>query len=160
MKVILVQLGETKDAHVNALCADFERRLRGAWETQRPVLRPCRLGDIPSQKEIDAALEKEGDELLDLLRQHGRACKIALCVEGKELSSEAFASLLSEQMLSHGEFVFLIGSSHGLSERVKAACDVRLSLSKMTLPHELCRLLFTEQLYRAYTILHSMKYHK
>ena len=144
-----MRLGETKDDRVRALCEDFERRLTGKWRVEHRVLRPVRLSDNPSEKEIAAALSALP-----------RATKIALCVEGKEYSSEQFAALLGEKMQEGSHFVFLIGSSYGLDSRVKAACDVRLSLSKMTMPHELCRLFFSESLYRAYTILHSMKYHK
>ena len=85
---------------------------------------------------------------------------MALCVEGKELDSPGFARVLESQMQTHSGFVFVIGSSYGLSEQVKSACDLRLSLSRMTLPHELCRLTFTEQLYRAFSILHRNAYHK
>lgn len=160
MRVTLVQLGETKSAEIAALCRSFESRLSAAWQVERRVLKPAPLSAEAGEKEIARALEKEADELLALLGAKPRACKTALAVEGREVSSEEFAALLSGRMQEVSEFVFLIGSSHGLSERVKAACDVRLSLSRMTLPHELCRLLFTEQLYRAYTILHRMKYHK
>lgn len=160
MTVTLLQFGETRDKHVCALCEDFERRLSSRWQMVRRVLRPCRLSDDPSEAEIRAALEKESAELLSVLESHRRALKVALCVEGREVTSNELAALMGENMQTHGEFVFIIGSSYGLSETVKRACDVRLSLSRLTLPHELCRLVFTEQLYRAYTILNSMKYHK
>lgn len=160
MTVTLLRLGETKDARISALCADFERRLADGWRVEHRVLRPCRLSADPGEKEIAAALQSEAEEILSFLATKPRACKIALCVEGKEFSSEEFAALLGEKMQVSGEFVFLIGSSYGLSARVKSACDVRLSFSRLTLPHELCRLVFSEQLYRAYTILHSQKYHK
>ena len=160
MTVTLIRFGETKDARVRALCEDFEKRLTGKWRVMHRVLKPVRLSEDPSEKEIAAALEKEAAEVLALLSAAPRAFKIALCVEGKEVTSEAFASLLGEKMQETGEFFFLIGSSFGLSERVKAACDARISFSRMTLPHELCRLIFSEQLYRAHTILNHMKYHK
>lgn len=160
MRVTLVLLGQTRDASLRTACEGFERRLGAFCSFEVRVLRPAPVADEARAAEICAALEREADELLALLAARPRACKIALCVEGKELSSEAFAELVSQKMLSHGEFVFLVGSSHGLSERVKAACDVRLSLSRMTLPHELARLFFTEQLYRAFCILSHKKYHK
>ena len=150
----------TRLKRVRALCEDFERRLTGKWRVERRVLRPVRLSENPSEKEISSALSREADEILATLSSLPRATKVALCVEGKEYTSEAFAALIGEKMQQTSHFVFLIGSSHGLDARVKAACDVRLSLSKMTMPHELCRLFFSEALYRAYTILHSMKYHK
>ncbi|MBR6530862.1 MAG: 23S rRNA (pseudouridine(1915)-N(3))-methyltransferase RlmH [Clostridia bacterium] len=160
MTVTLIQFGQTKDRNVLALCEDFERRLTGKWTVCHRVLKPVRLPDDPSEKEINAALDKEADELLAILCAKPRACKIALAVEGREVTSEGLAELIRDKMQQTGEFVFVIGSSHGIAERAKAACDVRLSLSRLTLPHELCRLVFSEQLYRAYTIIHQMKYHK
>lgn len=160
MTVTIVQLGQTKDKKTDDLCREFEARLTGKWKVSHIVLKCAYLPQEPSEKEIERALEKEAEELLSLLEKHSRAFKIALAVEGKLYSSEEFAALLGERMHQAGEFLFLIGSSHGLAERVKRACDVRLSLSRMTLPHELCRLVFTEQLYRAHTILSGQKYHK
>lgn len=160
MTVTLLRLGETREKEVESLCREYEKRLTGKWKIEHRVLRPCRLSASPAQREIDCALEKEADEILSVLAAKPRALKVALCVEGRPVSSEEFAALFSEGMQTAGEFVFLIGSSYGLSERVKSACDVRLSFSNMTLPHEICRLVFTEQVYRAYTILNSMKYHK
>ena len=90
-----------------------------------------------------------------------KAFKIALCVEGKQLSSEELASKLDE-LPTRGisEIVFVIGDSDGMGEDVKAACDFRLSFSKMTFPHQLMRVILFEQIYRAFTIINNGKYHK
>ena len=89
-----------------------------------------------------------------------RAYKIALCVEGKELSSEQLAAKLDEVSARTGEVCLVIGSSHGLSPRIKQTCDLRLSLSMLTLPHQLARVVVCEVLYRCMNILHGTKYHK
>lgn len=102
---------------------------------------------------------KNDRELLPLLPP--KAYKIALCVEGKQLSSEELASKL-EELPNRGlsEVVFVIGDSDGMGEDIKAACDLRLSFSRMTFPHQLMRVILLEQIYRAMTILNHGKYHK
>ena len=100
-------------------------------------------------------------ELLPLLERSPRACRIALCVEGTPLSSEELAGrigALSVQGVS--EIVFVIGGADGMGEDVKAACDFRLSFSRMTFPHTMMRVILAEQLYRALTILNHGNYHK
>ena len=102
---------------------------------------------------------KNDRELIPLLPP--KAYKIALCVEGKQLSSEELAEKL-EALPNRGisEVVFVIGDSDGMGEDVKAACDLRLSFSKMTFPHQLMRVILLEQTYRALSILNHGKYHK
>ena len=111
-----------------------------------------------SPAEIEKALRKEGEQITALLPR--RAYVYALCVEGQPCSSEAFAASLERVISEGGEPVFVIGSSHGLSEAVKRAADQRLSFSQMTLPHRLMRVVLTEQIYRAMTIIHRRAYHK
>lgn len=112
-----------------------------------------------SPASVAATLEKEGSRILAALPK--RALTVALCVEGKQLTSEAFAARLEDAAL-HGQSdaAFVIGSSHGLAEAVKQRVDIRLSLSAMTLPHQLARLFLTEQIYRAMMIRTGSKYHK
>ena len=105
------------------------------------------------------ALEKEGARLLAALPKGARL--VALCVEGKQMTSPALADYLREAALSgQGDVAFVIGSSHGLCDEIKQRADLRLSLSQMTLPHQLARLVLTEQIYRAYMIQGGGKYHK
>ena len=111
------------------------------------------------EKQIAKALEKEGEAILHAVRKG--AYLVALCVEGKQISSEELADLLAQRAGSGaGDVAFVIGSSHGLDERVKRAAQARISLGRITLPHQLARLVMTEQLYRACTINAGMKYHK
>ena len=88
------------------------------------------------------------------------AYKIALCVEGKQFDSPALAKIISSATDSSGKIALVIGSSHGLSEKVKAECGLRLSISKMTFPHQLMRVILLEALYRSFTIIAGKKYHK
>ena len=106
------------------------------------------------------AVRREGDSLLKYLNNDSRAVKVALCVEGKEFSSEELARLLEDTRQEASKIIFVIGGSAGLSEEVKKECQVRLSMSRMTFPHQMARMILAEQLYRAESINSGMKYHK
>ena len=109
--------------------------------------------------EIATAIKKEGERILAALPQ--RAYNIALCVEGKQLSSERFSERLTS-IASEGfsDVCLIIGGSDGLSDEVKNSCRMRLSISEMTFPHQLMRVILLEQLYRAFNIANGGKYHK
>ncbi len=108
---------------------------------------------------VRAALEKEGEHILAALPKKARM--LALCVEGKALDSEGFAALLEEMAQDGGgQAAFVIGSSHGLAPCIKTAAYRRFSLSALTLPHQLARLVLTEQIYRAFQIRAGSRYHK
>ena len=112
-----------------------------------------------SDASVRRALEKEGKAILANVRKG--ASIVALCVEGKQLSSEELADYLRQKAGSGAaDVAFVIGSSHGLSEEVKRAAALRFSMGRITLPHQLARLVLTEQIYRACTINAGMKYHK
>ena len=127
-----------------------------------------RIIELPEEKieEKDAsdalvrrALEKEGKAILANVRKG--AALVALCVEGKQISSEELADFLAQRAGSGaGDVAFVIGSSHGLAEEVKRAAVLRFSMGRITLPHQLARLVLTEQIYRACTINSGLKYHK
>ena len=116
-------------------------------------------GEVYDDKsEISAALRSEGDRILRNLPKD--AYKVALCVEGKSFDSVALAKQLEDGTGTSGKLALVIGSSHGLDESVKAACDLRLSVSKLTFPHQLMRVLLMEILYRSFTIMKGKRYHK
>ena len=118
-----------------------------------------RLPDAPSPAQIDAALEKEASRILDKIPRGAKL--IALCVEGKALSSEALAQQVADWTVAGcSQLVFVIGGSFGLHPRVKAAAALRLSMSPMTFPHHLARVMVLEQIYRAFQILKGTRYHK
>lgn len=112
-----------------------------------------------SEAQVQRALEKEGKAILASVRKN--AALVALCVEGRQLSSEELAQFLAQRATSGaGDVAFVIGSSHGLSPAVKQAAALRFSMGRITLPHQLARLVLTEQIYRACTINAGVKYHK
>ena len=106
------------------------------------------------------AVEKEGEQILRVLQDAKKARAVALCVEGKEYSSEELAGLIRETKQDFSRLIFGIGGSDGLSDSVKKACAVRMSMGRMTFPHQMARMILMEQLYRAETINAGMKYHK
>ena len=158
INVKLIALGNLKEGYLREAFSEYSKRLGGLCRFELIELKEHKLPDSPSDTEIEAALEEEGKRILALLSP--RAYKIALCVEGKQLSSEEFAKKLNVASAERGELVFIIGSSFGLSGKVKAACDMRLSISEMTFPHQLMRVVMAEAIYRALNILKGTKYHK
>ncbi len=158
-KIRLIAMGRLTEP---ALCASAElyrKRLSRFCSLTVAEPKPEPLPAAPSPAEIEKALEKEGARILDEIPP--RAAAVALCVEGRSMTSPAFASWLDRAFADGaGEICFLIGSSYGLAPAVKARADLRLSLSAMTFPHELFRVMLLEQLYRAYEINSGGKYHK
>lgn len=158
LNVHFIVIGSLKESYLREACSEYVKRLSGFCRPEIIELRETRVPDSPSAKEIAAALREEGDKILSLLPT--RAYKIALCVEGKQFSSEELAEKLETAAQSSGDFYFLIGSSHGLDARVKATCDLLLSVSKLTFPHQLMRVILLESVYRALNIQKGTKYHK
>ncbi|MBQ9958749.1 MAG: 23S rRNA (pseudouridine(1915)-N(3))-methyltransferase RlmH [Oscillospiraceae bacterium] len=106
------------------------------------------------------AIAKEGEQLAAKLAANPRAVKVALCIEGKQYSSEDLAALLAKTKQEASHIIFVIGGSAGLAEQVKRMCSVRFSMSRMTFTHQMARMLLCEQLYRAESINAGMRYHK
>lgn len=159
LNVTYIYFGQQKDEYFRKAMDEYVKRIGKYAKFTEKVLKPENLPDNPTQNEINLALEKESKNVLSLLSKS--AYKIAMCVEGKTMSSEAFANVFQKAMNDgRSEIVFIVGSSHGLSEDVKKACDLRLSFSPMTFAHGLFGVMLTEQIYRAFTILGGEKYHK
>ena len=156
--VRMIFVGSFKEAYWRDAAAEYEKRLLGLCRFESVCLKEERLPENPSQKQIEAALAAEGDAILAAIPR--RAYKIAMCVEGKEMSSEALAERIGRISESTDTICFVIGSSYGLSEKVKQACDLRLSVSQMTFPHQLLRVMLLEIVYRSFQILRGSRYHK
>ncbi|MCL2024074.1 MAG: 23S rRNA (pseudouridine(1915)-N(3))-methyltransferase RlmH [Oscillospiraceae bacterium] len=146
--------GKLKEPHYKAAAGEYVKRLGAFGGVNIRELEPAFLPQNPSEKQIQAALEKEGKALLSATAKETRIC--ALCVDGVPISTEDFAAKLARMPA----IAFVIGSSHGLAQNVKDAAVWRLSLSPMTLPHELARVVLLEQIYRAKMINAGRQYHK
>ncbi|MBR2406815.1 MAG: 23S rRNA (pseudouridine(1915)-N(3))-methyltransferase RlmH [Clostridia bacterium] len=159
LTVTLACVGKLKERYWREACAEYEKRLGAFCRLQIIEVAEERLPDAPSPAQITAAIEAEGRRLLSHIP--AGASLIALCIEGKEMPSEALSKQLSSWTVDGVSHVALvIGGSFGLSEAVKREARLRLSFSPMTFPHQLARILTLEQLYRAFHIASGGKYHK
>lgn len=159
VRVKIIALGRLKEKYLSEAMREYGKRLSGFCRPEIIELEPERLPDDPSAAQIAAALEAEAEKIF--ARIPPGSAVTALCIEGKALSSEALAGMIGGFCTGGaGTLVFVLGSSHGLSERVKSAARLRLSMSEMTFPHQLARVMLAEQLYRSFTILNHRKYHK
>ena len=158
-KITLLCVGKLKEKFYLDTCAEYQKRLTRHCKFELIELPEQRLPENPSEAEIAAALSKEADVIEERLPKGG--VLVALCVEGKPMSSEQLSDTLSRYgAQGASQVTFLIGGSFGLSERVKARADLRLSMSPMTFPHHLARVMVLEQVYRAYQIQSGTRYHK
>ncbi len=158
MIVTVLSVGTVKEASVKEAIEEYKKRLSAFARVEEISLKEARLDREETPASVEAALRDEGARLLSAVP--AGAYRIALCVEGEMPSSEALARRVGEVMDGGGKLALIIGSSHGLSPELKAACDYRLSLSRLTMPHQLCKLFLFEALYRSFSILAHKKYHK
>ena len=141
--ISIITVGSLKEGYLREAVAEYKKRLSQYARVEEIELKEERINNEDNRAEIPKD-----------------AYKIALCVEGKQYSSEELASLIGEGCDKSGKIALVIGSSYGLSEKVKRECDVRLSFSKLTFPHQLMKVILFESLYRSFTILSGKRYHK
>lgn len=158
-KVTILCVGKLKEKFYADAVSEYSKRLSRFCKLDIVELNEERLPEDPSPAQIEAALSREADAIRAKLPPAAMA--VALCVEGKQRSSEELARLMADSAsrgVSH--LVFLIGGSFGLHPSIKELAAVRLSMSHMTFPHHLARVMLLEQIYRAYQINAGTKYHK
>lgn len=159
MNINLIAMGKLKESYYREACAEYLKRLGAfaAAKVYEPA--PIDLPQNPNQSQIEKALSLEAERIREYIKP--ASFTVAMCIEGRELSSEQLAEKLSD-IANRGISTvnFVVGSSHGLSEEIKRGADLRMSMSPMTFPHSLARVMLLEQVYRAYSILNNSKYHK
>ena len=158
LNVTVITVGNLKESYLREAAAEYEKRLGAFCKLDLVQLKETKLPESPTDAQIAAALSSEGKQILAAIPS--RAYRIAMCVEGTQLSSEQLAQKLEEVGQTHGTICLVIGSSYGIAPEVKATCDYRLSVSKLTFPHQLMRVLLLETLYRSLGITKGTKYHK
>lgn len=157
--VSLICVGKMKEKHYISAFEEYQKRLGAFCRFELIEIPEQRLSEDPSEKEIAAALEKEAAEIEK--RIPNNAALVAMCVEGTQKSSPELAAQLQLWANSGiSRLCFVVGGSFGMSERIKAKADLRLSVSKMTFPHHLFRVMLAEQIYRAFAINEGSRYHK
>lgn len=159
LNVQIICVGKLKEKFYADAVAEYAKRLGGYCKFSITELSEERLTENPSAAQIEAALAKEGAAVLSRLPKGGAVT--ALCVEGKELTSEGLSDKIAAWAgQGRSQLAFLIGSSYGLHQDVKNAADFQLSMSQMTFPHHLARVMLLEQIYRAFKITEGSTYHK
>lgn len=158
-KISLICVGKLKEPFYAAAVAEYQKRLTRHCKLEILELPEQRLGDDPSPAEIEQALAREAAVIEEKLPRS--ATLIAMCIEGKLLSSTELSETITRLgATGNSQLVFLIGGSFGLHPRIKEQAALRLSMSPMTFPHHLARVMLLEQIYRAYQIAGGSKYHK
>ena len=157
--VKIICVGKLKDAFFRDASDEYMKRLKAFCKAEIIEIPAANLPDNPNDAQVEAALEKEAEAILK--KMPSGALIVAMCVEGKLYSSEDMAKCIADaSMRGNGDITFIIGGSYGISEKVKAKADIRMSASKMTFPHRLFRVMLLEQIYRGYKINQGSKYHK
>jgi 23S rRNA (pseudouridine1915-N3)-methyltransferase len=158
LTVQIICIGKLKETFWREACAEYCKRLQAFCKFNIVELPETKLPDHLSETQIMAALKDEGRRILSVA---GNSTLFALCIEGRQLSSEQLAEKISTLSINGTSTVsFIIGSSFGLSDEVKQSADFKLSMSPMTFPHQLARVMLCEQVYRAFQINNNGKYHK
>ncbi|MCH5188202.1 MAG: 23S rRNA (pseudouridine(1915)-N(3))-methyltransferase RlmH [Oscillospiraceae bacterium] len=157
MNINIICVGKIKEKYFRDAIDEFAKRL-GRFAAFKVIELPDRkIPDNASPAEQKAVIEAEG---ADILKALGKGYTIALCVEGKELSSEEWAAKTEDILRENSTINYVIGGSLGLSDEVKRRADFRLSLGRITLPHRIARLVLAEQIYRCFKINANETYHK
>lgn len=160
MNLNIVCVGKLKEAYWRDAISEYSKRLGAYCQLKIVELSETRLSDKPSEKEIASALSDEGSKMIPYL-DIKNSYNIAMCIEGSQLSSEGLAQKIDSAGIDGKSTINLfIGSSFGLCDDIKKKADFKLSISKMTLPHQLARVVTLEQIYRAFSINAGSKYHK
>ena len=158
-KVTVLCVGKLKEAFYAAAVAEYQKRLQRHCKLEIVELPEQKLPESPAPAEIKQALAREAALIEEKLPKGGAV--IALCIEGKPCSSVELSRRMQELAVSgKSQLTFLIGGSVGLAEDLKRQADWRLSMSPMTFPHHLARIMLLEQIYRACQIAAGTKYHK
>lgn len=159
IKTNIIAVGKLKEEYLRDACDEYTKRLVPFTKTVITEIAEERCGDNPSAAEINNVLTKEGERIVSKIPKGSYV--IPMCIEGTQLSSPELSKHIENVAVKgFSEITFVIGGSFGLSEKVKALGNCKLSFGKLTLPHQLMRVVLLEQIYRAFTISAGTKYHK
>ena len=154
----IISVGTLKEDYLKDAVSEYKKRLSQYARVEEINIKEETIKNEDSPADVARALDAEADKIIAAMPKD--SYKIALCVEGRQYDSPSLARIISDATDMSGKISLVIGSSHGLSERVKSECKLRLSISKMTFPHQLMRVILFEALYRSFTIIAGKKYHK
>lgn len=158
MKVSILCVGKIKEKFYTDAIAEYAKRMKRFADFEITEIPDERIPDNASEKEQELIKEREGEKILAKLKND--AFVITLCIEGKTLSSTELADTIANACQTTSNITFIIGGSLGLSDAVKSRSSLRLSFGRMTLPHQLMRVVLSEQIYRSFMINSGSTYHK
>lgn len=159
IKINIIAVGKLKEKYLTSACDEYIKRLGAFAKVNIIEIPEERCGDNPSPAQINQVKEKEGQRIIAKIPKNSYV--IPLCIEGTQFPSDEFANRIQKVMVDgFGEISYIIGGSFGMSDEVKALANLKLSFGKLTLPHQLMRVVLLEQTYRAFTIINNIKYHK
>lgn len=154
----VITVGTLKESYLKDAVSEYKKRLSQYAKVEEISIKEERIVNEDDSAEIKRALDAEGEKIRSAIPDG--AFRIALCVEGEEYDSPRLARIIEGAVDRCGKIALIIGSSHGLCDKVKRESDLRLSFSKLTFPHQLMRVILLEALYRSFTIIAGKKYHK
>ena len=157
MNIDLIAVGKIKEKYFTQAVEEYQKRLSRFVKFTVTEVLDEKIPDNASEKEKLLILEKEGEKILSKIKD---GFVVALCIEGKQLGSEEIADFLEKTSMTSSRITFIIGGSLGLSDKVKQRAGLKLSFGKVTLPHQLMRVVLSEQIYRGFKILNNENYHK
>ena len=159
LNITIIAVGKLKEQYLRDASAEYQKRLSTLCELNIVEINPEKLSDNPSAKEIENALNNEAKKIIEKIPKGAKV--YSMCIEGKQRTSEELSREIDNLALEGvSNIVFIIGGSFGLSDEVKKLSAFRLSMSKMTFPHQIARIMLLEQIYRATQISIGTKYHK
>lgn len=158
LNINIICVGNLKEKFFCDAVSEYKKRLQRYCKFEIIELSEEKISDQSTQSQIDKTLKKEGEKILSKIGKSDYV--VAMCIEGKQLSSEELSYKISDISQTNSTISFVIGGSWGLSDEVKNRANMRLSVSKMTFPHQLFRVMLSEQIYRAFSITANAKYHK
>ncbi len=159
LNITIIAVGKLKEQYLRDASAEYQKRLSTLCKLNIVEINPEKLSDNPSAKEIENALNNEAKKIIEKIPKGAKV--YSMCIEGKQCTSEELSKEIDNLALEGASnIVFIIGGSFGLSDEVKKLSAFRLSMSKMTFPHQIARIMLLEQIYRATQISIGTKYHK
>lgn len=158
INVTVIAVGRLKESYLREGCGEYIKRLGAYAKVSVIEINEERCSDNPSTGEIQSVIKKEGERIIKKIPKG--AVVIPLCIEGTEYDSRDFSAVIEKISLNCSHICFVIGGSYGLDDGVKSLGKIKLSFGKMTLPHQLARMVLLEQIYRAFSISNNSKYHK
>jgi 23S rRNA (pseudouridine1915-N3)-methyltransferase len=156
--ICFISVGTLKESYLKDAVAEYKKRLMQYAKVEEINISEQTIKNEDDISEVRRALDAEGERIIAKIPKASYI--IAMCVEGKEYDSIALAKAIGEAVDLRGRVTFIIGSSHGLSDNVKNLADAKISLSRLTFPHQLMRVILIEAIYRSFTIISGKRYHK